>query len=180
VSIDRLESVFAPEIRRPLALVRATPHAFSLAAGPGGIYLVSALIDSRTHSHLVLSTQRPDGTWSRPQTIINAHKLMFLPAVAANAAGQLAVSWDSISSTNPDHHIPTTEMAAISTSQAGSWRSAPLSQRFDLWHIRTALQQFLGDYQALTATPTGFEAVYITAAGNGTSNRTAVVSHRIG
>jgi hypothetical protein len=39
---------------------------------------------------------------------------------------------------------------------------------------------FVGDYQGLTAAPTGFDAIYITAAGDAHTKHTAVVSQTIG
>jgi hypothetical protein len=105
---------------------------------------------------------------------------MFLPAVAVNASGRVAVTWDSISSINRDRQIPTTPMAAVSNDQGRSWTTAALSQPFHLRHIETNGELFLGDYQALTATTAGFEAIYITATTNPRSKKTIVVSQAIG
>jgi hypothetical protein len=171
--LDRFRSLVAPISQTPSAVVRSDPGTFSLAAGPGGALLVTATIDSFRSSRIVLSQQRPDGSWMAPRTIARVGELAFLPTVAVSGSQQAVVTWSEISSTSRTGRLVASIEAAVSLDGGQSWQTEPLATPFDPTGAHLGDQIFFGDYQALTATPAGFEAVYArtpTATGDGRSD----------
>jgi hypothetical protein len=179
VALDRFKSVFAPVSLRPFALVRADPRVFALAAGPGGAFLVTATIDSLRTSRIVVSQQLTDGAWTAPRTIAQVHALVFLPAVALSGPRQVAVTWYQMQASNRRRRLAVTVQSAVSADAGGSWRQQPLGPSFDPSAATLDRRLFFGDYEALTAAPGGFEAVYVRTPAPANGDRTEVVAQAI-
>src|SRR5436305_1202724 len=84
--------------------------------------------------------------WHAPRTILATDRLLFLPTVAANGNGEIAVTWDSVSSANPSGKVPATVMAAVSDDQGRTWKIAPLGHSPTLPRLADR-ELFTGDYQ---------------------------------
>jgi hypothetical protein len=128
---------------------------------------------------LVISHERPDGTWTHPQTLATTNKLAVLPTVAANAAGKLAVTWDAIKAVNHGTEARATVTAAVSDDDGLSWTTRALGRPFIVPQL-TPGGYFIGDYQALTPTSSGFDAIDISSRGRGRKPRTVVESFTFG
>lgn len=177
--IDRLPTLPAPSLSKPRGSVRADPAVFSLTSGPDGVYLVSALLESRSRSRLVISREQPDGTWTHPRTIATVNKLAVLPTVADTAAGKLAVTWDSITALNLGSEALAAVNAAVSENDGLAWTTRPLGQPFVLPRFASG-EFFIGDYQALTPTQSGFDAIDISSRRSGQIVHTLVESFTFG
>ena len=177
-AIDRLTTL-PTFLRKPPAGVRADPAVFSLTSGPRGVYLASALIASPSRSRLVLSQERLDGTWTAPQTIARTNKLAVLPVVAANPAGKLAVTWDSINTVNRGAQTPATVNATVSGDNGLTWTTRRLGQPFVLPQLVPG-EFFIGDYQALTSVGNDFDAIEISSRGSRRNLHTIVESFTFG
>ena len=153
---------------------------FSLASGPRGVYLVSALVKSGSRGRLVISRQRPDGTWGPTRTIATTNALAVLPTVAANASGKLAVTWDSIKPPNRSGEPLATVEAAASDDAGQTWNARRLGQPFLLPEELFPRELFIGDYQALTPTQSGFDAIDISSRRSGRKVHTVVESFAFG
>ena len=116
----------------------------------------------------VLLTSSADGgaTWSAPTAIAGPSALpIFTPTVAVNANGTLAVTYyDSkdLSATNT-----TTwpiEYSVIYSTNGGASFGAPqqVTGPFDLMSAPVARGFFLGDYEGLQSTGSGFVALFVT------------------
>jgi hypothetical protein len=140
--------------------VRAEPINFSLSGGPGGAYLASAIIDSSSRSRIVVSHQLADGRWTPPKTIARVRGQAFLPTIAVSGDSGVALTFDRMSSTNRRNTLPVTASVALSSDGGARWHTSQLGRPFDLAHVTVHGAVFVGDYQALVATPAGFEAVY--------------------
>lgn len=177
--IDSLTSRLIRLLRKPRGAVRADAAIFTLTSGPQGVYLVSALVDSPSRSHVVISQEGPDGTWTQPQTIATMKNLAVLPAVAANAAGKLAVTWDSINPANRGSEALATINATVRGDDGSTWTNRRVGQPFRLPHLGPS-KLFIGDYQALTPVRTGFDAIDISTRGSRHSPQTIVESFTFG
>jgi hypothetical protein len=84
-----------------------------------------------------------------------------------------------MSAINRRHGLPVTVQAAVSIDQGSTWHRHQLGTPFDLEHVKSLDQVFVGDYQALTATATGFEAVYVRTKPHARPNQTGVFAQAI-
>jgi hypothetical protein len=174
--IDHLTTLPAP-FRRTRISARA--ELFSLASGPQGVYLVSALLDSPRQSRLVISHQQPDGAWSRPRTTARINKLAVLPTVAVNGSNRLAVTWDAVTLSTRSVKALATVTAAVSDDDGLTWTTHALGQPFQLPQQIDRVF-FIGDYQALTTTRSGFDAIDISTRRGRHKLRTFVESFTFG
>jgi len=115
---------------------------------------------------LFASSSDHGASWSTPRAIVGPSALpIFTPTIAVNASGKIAVTYydsGSLSSTNT-----TTwpiDYKAIYSSDGGATFSATPQQvagPFDLMSAPVARGFFLGDYEGLQSTGTGFIAFFV-------------------
>ena len=114
----------------------------------------------------ILLTTSSDGgaTWTGPSVV---HKLAsglptFTPTIAVNG-GKVAVTYyDSRNLTPGDTaHWPTDFFGAVSTNGGATWTEQHLAGSFDLRTAPIARGFFLGDYEGLQPSGSGFLAVFV-------------------
>src|SRR5882672_6990900 len=150
------------------------------AAGPNGeIYVVWQ--DARgTNGQIdaVLLSKSIDGgiTWSPPVRVnTQATVQAFTPRVHVRSDGAVAVSYfDTRNDTSDPTSLPTDYWLVRSTDGAATWSEAHIAGPFDLALAPNALGLFLGDYQGLTSSATGFLSFFVQTTRDGAANRTDV------
>lgn len=178
----RIAAVVAAHEAAPLRTGEALP-AVAVDRSSGRIYVAWA--DGRftagSGREIALSMSSDGGTkWSRPVRASSpAATAAFDPAVAVGAGGVVAVTYDDLRSwdgANMDH-IPAEVWATVSHNRGVTFGGEQLlAGPFDLTTAPTSgdpgegAAYFLGDYQGLTATRSGFTAVYPTTTAAGTVN----------
>ena len=115
---------------------------------------------------LLTSSSNGGASWSAPKAIVGPSTLpIFTPTIAVNATGKIAVTYydsHNLSSTNTttwpiDYQV-------IYSSDGGTSFSAParVAGPFDLMSAPVARGFFLGDYEGLQSTGSGFIALFVT------------------
>jgi hypothetical protein len=177
IRLNRLQSLIAPITYPPPEVVRAIPAVLALRSGPGGAYLVDAVIHAQRHSRLhlsatseiVVSHERSDGTWSPTATIAVVPGMAFLPTIATAGPERVAVTWYQMSGPRPTDSprgrrpnpaaTETTIESAVSNDGGTSWSQQPLGPSFNLMNVSRGHDLFVGDYQALAGANAVFEAI---------------------
>jgi hypothetical protein len=136
----------------------------------GQLYVVwqDARFNGFQNDEVVISTSSNGGaTWS-PPALVNAHtgQPAYDPSIYVNAAGQVAVTYFQWATTVPGNE-PTNVFIRHSTSPgtstAGPTFDGPtvIDGPFNNLAAPVSRGYFLGDYQGLTATPSGFLPFYV-------------------
>jgi hypothetical protein len=121
-----------------------------------------------TFDNEVLFTGSSDGgaSWSTPKAIVGPSTLpVFTPTIAVNARGKIAVTYydsHNLSSTNTTTWP--TDYQVIYSGNGGTSFSTPqhVAGPFDLMSAPVARGFFLGDYEGLQSTGSGFIALFVT------------------
>jgi hypothetical protein len=121
-----------------------------------------------TFDNEVLFTNSSDhgASWSTPRAIVGPSALpIFTPTIAVNASGKIAVTYydsGSLSSTNTTTW-PVDYKAIYSTDGGATFSSTPqeVAGPFDLMSAPVARGFFLGDYEGLQSTGSGFIALFV-------------------
>jgi hypothetical protein len=114
---------------------------------------------------ILMSRSNDSGRTWRTWTAVQSPDPILLASVAAGRPGNLGLVWDEINAQAVDCSgptIPTRSLFAVSRDAGNSW-SSPLVLGAARWNLASALRgsggfsgYFVGDYQALAATPNGF------------------------
>lgn len=121
---------------------------------------------------LVLSRSDDGGRTWRSWTIFRSPSPIILASVAAGHGGRLGLVLDRIDSGGTDCHfsiIPVrSEFALVSASKVPTVASRPVTLGAQSWNLASGFRgsgefggYFLGEYQALAATPDGFTAITV-------------------
>jgi len=121
-----------------------------------------------TFDNEVLFTSSSDhgASWSTPRAIVGPSALpVFTPTIAVNASGKLAVTYydsGSLSATNTTTW-PIDYKAIYSSDGGATFSSTPqeVAGPFDLMSAPVARGFFLGDYEGLQSTGSGFIALFV-------------------
>lgn len=120
-----------------------------------------------TFDNEVLLTSSSDGaaTWSAPKAIVGPSALpIFTPTIAVNSSGMIAVTYydsHNLSSTNTTTW-PIDYQVIYSGNGGGSFSSPQrVAGPFDLMSAPVARGFFLGDYEGLQSTGSGFIALFV-------------------
>ena len=120
-----------------------------------------------TFDNEVLFTRSSDGgaTWSAPKAIVGPSTLpIFTPTIAINAAGKIAVTYyDSgrLSSTNTTTWPIDYQVTYSSDGGATFGAAQHVAGPFDLMSAPVARGFFLGDYEGLQSTGSGYIALFV-------------------
>jgi hypothetical protein len=121
-----------------------------------------------TFDNEVLFTTSSNGgaTWTAPRAIVGPSALpVFTPTIAVNANGTIAVTFYDSRNLSPTNTTtwPTDYWATFSTDGGATFSTAEhVAGPFDLMSAPVARGFFLGDYEGLQSTGTGFIAVFVT------------------
>ena len=118
-------------------------------------------------NEVMFSTSTNQGsTWSPPRAIVGPSNLpVFTPTIAVNASGKIAVTYydsGSLSATNTTTW-PIDYKAIYSSDGGATFSSTPqeVAGPFDLMSAPVARGLFLGDYEGLQSTGSGFIALFV-------------------
>jgi hypothetical protein len=120
-----------------------------------------------TFDNEVLFTSSGDGgsTWSAPRAIVGPSALpVFTPTVAVNRDGTIAVTYYSSQNLSPTNTTTwPTDYSVVFSKDGGATFGAPqhIAGPFDLMSAPIARGLFLGDYEGLQSTGTGFVAMFV-------------------
>ena len=162
-----------PSADTPPATLRAADDIPEVAINPANGQLYAVWQDSRfngfANDETVISTSSDGGAhWSTP-SLVNVHTGLaaFLPTVAVNSAGVVGVTYYQWPSAPTAGNEPANLYIRHSTN-AGNSTTAPtfdaptqLDGPFNMLAAPWAGGYFLGDYQGLAATGTGFLPFYV-------------------
>lgn len=159
----------------------AGTYKFDLATGPDGLAVtVHADMGTDGRGRIVMSQSRDDGaTWSEPFDAIVRPGAVFMPAVAVDDAGTIALFWYDWSFDVPgDEALSTDAWVAASGDGGATWAVTHLAGPFDL---RGTYQDGLsydgtaiGVYQDLVALDHGFGAAFTVGPPLASDGRTDV------
>jgi hypothetical protein len=123
-------------------------------------------------------------SWSRPIRVsANVGTKAFVPSVAVNDAGQVAVTYyDFTADTQNSIALWTDYWITLSTNQGGTWsqRHRVAKRSFDLRTAPFNHGFFLGEYQGLAGARRSFAVVATFANGHSLQNRTDVFATTVG
>jgi hypothetical protein len=120
-----------------------------------------------TFDNEVMFTNSSDhgASWSTPRAIVGPSALpIFTPTIAVNASGNIAVTYYDSGSLSPTNTTTwPIDYQVIYSSNGGASFSAPaqVAGPFDLMSAPVARGFFLGDYEGLQSTGTGFIALFV-------------------
>ena len=121
-----------------------------------------------TFDNEVLFTSSSDhgASWSAPRAIVGPSALpIFTPTIAINSAGKIAVTYYDSGRLSPTNTSTwPIDYKAIYSTDGGAHFGAPqqVAGPFDLRSAPVARGFFLGDYEGLQSTGTGFIALFVT------------------
>jgi hypothetical protein len=146
----------------------------------GRLYLVFQDTDYSPRNKIELSSSTDDGyTWSPPALISTATTVeAMLPAIAVNPVnGEVAVAYDDVRTLTTDNKttMPVSSWITVSPRGGGAFmREQSIAPPFD---DLLAPNFFVGWYQGLIATPSGFRTLWVvTNAGPGGSDASHVTN----
>jgi Neuraminidase (sialidase) len=181
IATDQTIGTVDSKLQTELRTGSGIPNA-SVDRASGAIYVVwaDARFSGGARDAVALSRSTDGGlTWSAPAQVNQAPNVQaFTPAVAAGAAGTVAVTYFDFRN---DSNDPSTLLASYwkVTSQDGgsTWHESPVAGPFDILSAPQANgQPFLGDYQGLAASGDLFVSFFVSANSGNTANRTSVTA----
>jgi hypothetical protein len=155
------------------------------AAGPSGeIYIVwqDARESGGTRDAILMAKSSDAGlTWAAPVRVNRDPAVQAFTAQAhVRADGTVGIShYDFRSNTNDPTTLPTDYWLLRSGDGGANWNETRLAGPFDLALAPDAGGLFLGDYQGLTRSPTGFLALFVQTTREGPGNRTDVYRREV-
>lgn len=157
---------FGPHDPTDGTLVRAGPFA-SAACGPDGrIYVAYPDVRSEYDGAIRLTSSRDDGrTWSPPVTVKRVGAQTFLPEVAVDRQGDVAVSYYDLRHDHSGGGLDTDQWLSFRRDGGRAWREVHIAGPFNL---STAVYTpdlgesglFLGDHEALVGLRSGFGDIF--------------------
>jgi hypothetical protein len=135
----------------------------SAAIGPDGTVYVASEFSTTTTTGSIAIARSTDGgrTWAS-RNLPGVTAFSFEPAVAVDADGAVGVIWYDMRRDDLGDQVLTTDVwFARSTDRGATWRQAHLAGSFDL---RSAANQWLGEYQGNVGLDRGFASVFTMAA----------------
>jgi hypothetical protein len=135
----------------------------SVALSPDGTVYVASESSSSPSSGAVSVSRSPDGgrTWSTSK-LPGVTAFAFEPAIAVDSHGRVGLLWYDLRREVPGDAALTTDVwFACSFDRGATWRQSHLAGPFDL---RTAPTHWIGEYQGLVGSRTGFAGVVTMAA----------------
>lgn len=116
-------------------------------------------------------------TWTAPRAVVPASgDQQFIPGVAVNGQGDVAVTWYAFAAVPSGAGLPTRYWTSVSRDQAQTW-SRPVSitrEPFDFRTIPFNAGFFVGEYQGLAARAKDFVVAVTLPNGHDLANRTDI------
>jgi len=148
------------------AVVRDGSDLVSVSVGPGGVIYV-AWQDSRfsggQHDGIAMTHSADGGlTWSVPvQVNADRNVQAFTPTIHVRADGVIGVTYYDLRNATSSPASLLTDCWLVTTSDGVTFRESHLSGPFDLDLAPNSQGLFLGDYQSLASTASGFLPFYV-------------------
>ncbi len=148
------------------AVVRDGSDLASVSVGPGGIVYV-AWQDSRfsggQHDGIAMTHSADGGlTWSVPvQVNADPNVQAFTPTIHVRADGVIGVTYYDLRNATSSPASLLTDCWLVSSSDGVTFRESHLSGPFDLDLAPNSQGLFLGDYESLASTASGFLPFYV-------------------
>jgi hypothetical protein len=153
--------------------IRASGQDVSAFAGRKSVY-VSWEYNTPDHSQIGVVYSTDEGrTWITPADPVDGPATAFLPDIAVDARGRVALTWYQSTSSLGD---PTTVQFGELDPGTARWNIKALIGPFSLDQATPSPEgYFLGDYESLTPSPCGFRLFDSIATRNGSRIATAAV-----
>jgi len=148
------------------AVVRDGSDLVSVSVGPGGIIYV-AWQDSRfsggQHDGIAMTHSADGGqTWSVPVQVNADHNVQaFTPTIHVRADGVIGVTYYDLRNATSSPASLLTDCWLVSSSDGVTFRESHLCGPFDLDLAPNSQGLFLGDYESLASTASGFLPFYV-------------------
>ena len=148
------------------AAVRDGSGLVSVSVGPGGIIYL-AWQDSRfsggQHDGIAMTHSADGGlTWSVPVQVNADHNVQaFTPTIHVRADGVIGVTYYDLRNATSSPASLLTDCWLVTSSDGVTFRESHLSGPFDLDLAPNSQGLFLGDYQSLASTASGFLPFYV-------------------
>ena len=148
------------------AVVRDGSDLVSASVGPGGIIYV-AWQDSRfsggQHDGIAMTHSADGGlTWSVPVQVNADHNVQaFTPTIHLRADGVIGVTYYDLRNATSSPASLLTDCWLVTSSDGVTFRESHLSGPFDLDLAPNSQGLFLGDYESLASTASGFLPFYV-------------------
>ncbi|HLQ08226.1 MAG TPA: sialidase family protein [Steroidobacteraceae bacterium] len=148
------------------AVVRDGSGLVSVSVGPGGIIYV-AWQDSRfsggQHDGIAMTHSADGGlTWSVPVQVNADHSVQaFTPTIHVRADGVIGVTYYDLRNATSSPASLLTDCWLVTSSDGVTFRESHLSGPFDLDLAPNSQGLFLGDYQSLASSASGFLPFYV-------------------
>ncbi|QIS21471.1 sialidase family protein [Nocardia terpenica] len=130
------------------------------------------------HDGIAFSKSTDNGaTWSAPIQVNTAPNApAFTPTVRAGVGGSIAVSYYDFRNLAADNTttLPTDYWLVTSSDNGATWSETHIAGSFDMFTAPNAEGYFLGDYDGLAATPTGFRPLFAATNDENLDNRTDI------
>ena len=136
------------------------------------VVIVTNAGDAAAHGTgaLILSRSDDGGTTWHSWAIVRSRRPIILSSITADPGGRIGLVWDEINTPAIDCSgptIPVRSLFAVSSDGGHRW-SDPVTLGASAWNLASGLRgsggfsgYFVGDYQALAATPGGFTTVTV-------------------
>jgi hypothetical protein len=148
------------------AVVRDGSDLVSVSVGPGGIIYV-AWQDSRfsggQHDGIAMTHSADGGlSWSVPVQVNADHNVQaFTPTIHVRADGVIGVTYYDLRNATSSPASLLTDCWLVTSSDGVTFRESHLSGPFDLDLAPNSQGLFLGDYESLASTASGFLPFYV-------------------
>jgi hypothetical protein len=157
--------------------IRASSQDLSAFAQGKSVY-ISWEYNTPKRSQIGVARSTDEGqTWTRAPDPVNGRVIAFLPEIAADARGTLALTWYQAAA-SPGR--PTTLEFGVFNPGTAKWNIEALIGPFSLERATPSPQgYFLGDYQSLAPSPCGFRLFNSITTGAGTRITTTEVCQQL-
>jgi hypothetical protein len=148
------------------APVRDGSDLVSVSVGPGGfIYIVwqDSRFSGGQHDGIAMAHSTDGGlTWSVPVQVNADHNVQaFTPTIHVRADGVIGVTYYDLRNETSSPASLLTDCWLVTSSDGVTFRESHLSGPFDLDLAPNSLGLFLGDYESLASTASGFLPLYV-------------------
>jgi hypothetical protein len=141
------------------------------------------------NGEIILSSSRDGGRTWQNRAILRSHDPLLLASITAGNRGQLGLIWDEVNMSRANcvsRTVPARTRFAVSSDWGRTW-SAPISIGNPAWNLADGLRgsggfsgYFVGDYQALASTPSGFSTITVQGRPLGASRHAPAVTGKNG